>query len=58
MEKTNDKLLDLMLLLKLLERLKDGGSLAIHTAEEMPLSDYEPRKVVGDWQILYKQSDE
>ena len=58
MEKTNDKLLDLMLLLKLFERLRDGGSLAIHTAEEMPLSDYEPRKVVGDWQILYKQSDE
>ena len=54
MEKTNDKLLDLMLLLKLFERLKDGGSLAIHTAEEMPLSDYEPRKVVGDWQILYR----
>ena len=58
MEKTNDKLLDLMLLLKLLERLKDGGAMAIHTAEEMPLSDYEPRKVIGDWQILYKQSDE
>lgn len=54
MEKTNDKLLDLMLLLKLLERLKDGGAMAIHTAEEMPLSDYEPRKIVGDWQILYK----
>lgn len=58
MEKTNDKLLDLMLLLKLLERLKNGGAMAIHTAEEMPLSDYEPRKVIGDWQILYKQSDE
>lgn len=54
MEKTNGKLLDLMLLLKLLERLKDGGAMAIHTAEEMPLSDYEPRKVIGDWQILYK----
>ena len=54
MEKTNDKLLDLMLLLKLLERLKDGGAMAIHTAEEMPLSDYEPRKVIGDWQILYR----
>lgn len=46
MEKTNDKLLDLMLLLKLLELLKNGGTMAIHTAEEMPLSDYEPRKVV------------
>lgn len=54
MEKTNDKLLDLMLLLKLLERLKDGGAMAIHTAEEMPLSDYESRKVIGDWQILYR----
>ena len=54
MEKTNDKLLDLMLLLKLLERLKDGGAMAIHTAEEMSLSDYEPRKVIGDWQILYR----
>ena len=47
MEKTNDKLLDLMLLLKLLERLKDGGKMAIHTAEEMPLSDYGPMKVIG-----------
>lgn len=54
MEKISDDLLDLMFLLKLLERLKDGGALAIHTADEMPLSDYEPRKVVGDWQILYK----
>lgn len=54
MEQVSDELLDLMLLLKLLERLKDGGALAIHTADEMPLSDYEPRKVVGDWQILYK----
>ena len=53
-EKISDDLLDLMFLLKLLERLKDGGALAIHTADEMPLSDYEPRKVVGDWQILYK----
>lgn len=54
MEQVSDELLDLMFLLKLLERLKDGGALAIHTADEMPLSDYEPRKVVGDWQILYK----
>lgn len=54
MEQASDELLDLMFLLKLLERLKDGGALAIHTADEMPLSDYEPRKVVGDWQILYK----
>lgn len=54
MEKISDDLLDLMFLLKLLECLKDGGALAIHTADEMPLSDYEPRKVVGDWQILYK----
>ena len=54
MEKTNDKLLDLMLLLKLLERLKDGGAMAIHIAEEMPLSDYEPGGVIGDWQILYR----
>ena len=54
MEKTNDNLLDLMLLLKLLERLKDGVAMAIHTAEEMPLRDYEPRKVIGDWQILYR----
>ncbi len=54
MEHVSDELLDLMFLLKLLERLKDGGALAIHTADEMPLSDYEPRKVVGDWQILYK----
>lgn len=44
MEKPNDKLLDLMLLLKLLERLKGGVILF----EEMPLSDYEPRKIVGD----------
>ncbi len=58
MEQVSDELLDLMFLLKLLERLKDGGALAIHTVDEMPLSDYEPRKVVGDWQILYKQSDE
>ena len=43
-----------MLLLKMLERLKDGGAMAIHTAEEMSLSDYEPRKVIGDWQILYR----
>ncbi len=54
MEQVSDELLDLMFLLKLLERLKDGGALAIHTADEMPLSDYEPRKVVGDWQILYR----
>ena len=54
MEQVSDELLDLMFLLKLLERLKDGGALAIHTADEMPLSDYEPRKVVGNWQILYK----
>ncbi len=54
MEQVSDELLDLMFLLKLLERLKDGGALAVHTADEMPLSDYEPRKVVGDWQILYK----
>ena len=54
MEKTNDKLLDLMLLLKLLERLKYGGTMAIYTAEEMPLSDYEPGGVIGDWQILYR----
>ena len=54
MEKTNDKLLDLMLLLKMLERLKYGGTMAIHTAEEMPLSDYEPGGVIGDWQILYR----
>ena len=54
MEKANDKLRYLMLLIKLLERLKDGGAMAIHTAEEMPLSDYEPRGVIGDWQILYK----
>ena len=54
MEKTNDKLLDLMLLLKLLKRLKYGGTMAIHTAEEMPLSDYEPGGVIGDWQVLYR----
>lgn len=54
MEQVSDELLDLMFLLKLLERLKDGGALAIHTADEMPLSDYEPKKVVGDWQILYR----
>ena len=54
MEKNNDKLLDLMLLLKLLERLKDGGSMAIHTAEEMTLSDYEPGGVIVYWQILYR----
>ena len=54
MEQVSDELLDLMFLLKLLERLKDGGALAIHTADQMPLSDYEPKKVVGDWQILYR----
>lgn len=54
MEQVSDELLDLMFLLKLLERLKDGGALAIHTADEMPLSDYEPKKVMGDWQILYR----
>ena len=45
-------------MLKILERLKDGGILAIHTLDEkMPLNDYEPKKVVGDWQILYKDGE-
>ena len=54
MEKTNDKLLDLMLLIKLLERLKYSVTMAIHTSEEMTLKNYETEGVIGDWQILYR----
>ncbi|SEM94072.1 hypothetical protein SAMN05216431_1157 [Ligilactobacillus sp. WC1T17] len=57
-EHPSEGLMNLVVMLKILERLKDGGILAIHTLDEkMPLNDYEPKKVVGDWQILYKDGE-